>query len=264
MDSSLTRNSQDQAGVPSTEAELEAGRKAFASLSGDSGASYQKLEAFSYSVAHELRAPLRFANYIANLLLTNHGKTMPYEAVQQIEMILESTRQMGDLIEDLFVFSKESCRPLEIETINLTELAREAWKTLEPEHTGRNVELAIEPLPDCQADRQLLKLVLTNLLSNALKFTRSTPNPRIQVGATYLADKPVYYVSDNGTGFAMENADALFAPFQRLHQPGEFEGMGLGLTIVKRIIDRHGGEVWASGKPRVGATFFFRIGESNE
>ena len=254
----------ESVGVPASEAELDAGRKTFASLSGDSGAAYQKLESFSYSVAHELRAPLRFTNHIASLLLSNHGTKLPYEAVQQIEMILESTRQMGDLIEDLFEFSRESCRPLESEPLKLEELAQAAWKTLEPEHTGRNVDFAIEPLPECKGDRGLLQLLFTNLLGNALKFTRATANPRIQVGATLLADSPVYYVSDNGTGFSMDDAEALFAPFQRLHQPGEFEGTGLGLTIVKRIIDRHGGEVWANGFRGLGATFFFTIGSVTE
>ncbi len=248
-------------GIPRSEAELDAARIEFASLSGDSGADYQKLEAFSYSVAHELRAPLRFVNHIASLVLDKHRGALPYDALQQIEMILESTRQMGDLIEDLFAFSRESRRALESETIDPAELAREAWRVLQPEHQSRQIDFAIEPLPGCKGDRRLLQLVFTNLLGNALKFTRISSAPVIRVGATYLADVPVYYVTDNGTGFAMENADALFAPFQRLHQPGEFEGAGLGLTIVKRILDRHGGEIWAAGSAGVGATFFFTVGD---
>jgi light-regulated signal transduction histidine kinase (bacteriophytochrome) len=167
---------------------------------------------------------------------------------------------MGSLIGDLLTFSRLSRSPLSRQPVDMNELLRQALDALYDEQVGRRVEVAVVPLPACQADPALLRQVLINLLGNALKFTRKRDLARVDVGALREGDEVVYFVRDNGAGFDMQYAQRLFGVFQRLHRDVEYEGTGVGLAIVKRIVVRHGGRVWAEAEPDRGATFYFTIG----
>ncbi len=219
-----------------------------------------ELDSFTHSVSHDLRSPLRLTNKIAHLLLEEHGAQLPPGAVEKIDMILNSTDEMGKLIEDLLLFSQVKSEPMRKRRVDMRRLAREAIDDLDDERQGRNVEVQIGELPSCQADRSLLKQVLLNLLGNALKFTRLCERAEIRVGFTQPDGETVYFVRDNGVGFDMSHSESVFLVFHRLHKAHSFEGSGVGLALVKRIIDRHGGRIWAEGKTNHGATFYFTLG----
>lgn len=220
-----------------------------------------ELESFTHSVSHDLRTPLRLTNKIAHLLLENHRAQLPAEAIDMIHMILDSTHEMGKLMEDLLTFSRVSREPMRKRRVDMRRLAREALEELEDQREGRDVEVVIDELPSCQADRALLKQVYLNLLTNALKFTRSHEQAEIQVGFTQPNGEAVYFVRDNGIGFSMSHSDSIFLAFHRLHRTHDFEGSGVGLALVKRIIERHGGRIWAESQTGQGATFYFTLGE---
>jgi light-regulated signal transduction histidine kinase (bacteriophytochrome) len=223
-------------------------------------AANKELEAFSYSVAHDLRAPLRAIDGYSLLLQQDYAAVLPTEAAELITPIRTSAQQMGHLIDDLLQFSRLGRQPLAKQPAKPAELARQALQILSQALEGRQVEITIGELPSCQGDPTLLRQVWINLLSNALKFTRRQEIARIQVGCqTGPKGEPVYFVKDNGIGFDMQYADKLFGVFQRLHRVEEFEGTGVGLAIVQRIILRHGGRVWAESSPDQGATFYFTI-----
>ncbi len=219
------------------------------------------LEAFTYSASHDMRTPLRLMNKIAHMLLSDHGAQLPPGAVAKINMILSSTQEMGKLIEDLLHFSQISREPIKKRSIEIHQLASHAWGSLKEERRGRDIEIAIDPLPTCMADRALLKQVLLNLLGNALKFTRLEATTKIHVGFVEVDGRVAYFVQDNGVGFEMIHADSVFDAFHRLHRGQHFEGSGVGLALVKRIIERHGGTIWAEGRVNEGATFYFTLGE---
>lgn len=245
------------------EAQIEELNEALERRAEDLEAANKELEAFTYSVSHDLRTPLRFVNKIANLLLRDHADQMPSEALQRVEMVIEGTRQMGCLIEELLVLSRVTGQPLVRQAVDMGALVQEALHDLQDEQEGRKIEIKIGRLPACQADPGLLKQALLNLLGNALKFTRPRTPARIEIGCKRMRGEKVYFVKDNGVGFDMASADTLFVVFQRFHQPEEFEGTGVGLTLVKRIVERHGGRVWADAEVGQGATFYFTIGEHN-
>jgi len=217
----------------------------------------KELEAFTHSVSHDLRTPLRLTNKIAHLLLQDYGPQLPPGAVEKIGIILNSTQEMAKLIEDLLRFSQVSREPLKKRRVDMHRLASEVHDELREERRGRDIEVTIDALPPCQADRSLLKQVFLNLLANALKFTRQREHTEIHVGAMEGDSETIYFVRDNGVGFDMIHADEIFLAFHRVHREYPVEGSGVGLALVKRIIDRHNGRVWAEGLPGKGATIFF-------
>jgi light-regulated signal transduction histidine kinase (bacteriophytochrome) len=193
-------------------------------------------------------------------LLEEFAPQLPSEAGRYLKTIRESSQQMGHLIDDLLAFSRLSRQPLNKQPVAMDNLVRQALADLGTEQEGRHVEISMGELPPCQADPGLLRQVWINLLSNALKFTRQREMARIEIGCQTNADgEPVYFVKDNGTGFDMQYAGKLFGVFQRLHRAEEYEGTGVGLAIVQRIVHRHGGRVWAEAEPGQGATFYFTI-----
>ena len=223
-------------------------------------AANKELEAFSYSVSHDLRAPLRAVDGFSQAVLEDHGPQLPEEGRHQLETIRESAQRMGQLIDDLLTFSRLSRAPLKKQTVNSARVVCDALEDLNVHDNGRKIDIQLGDLPSCQGDPALLKQVWTNLLSNALKYTRKRNPAVIEVGARAENGQNVYFVSDNGTGFDMQYAHKLFGVFQRLHRADEFEGTGVGLAIVQRVVQRHGGRVWAQATPECGATFNFTLG----
>jgi PAS domain S-box-containing protein len=219
----------------------------------------KELEAFSYSVSHDLRAPLRAMDGFSRILSMDFAPKLPAEATRYLAYIRENAQQMGSLIEDLLSFSRLSRHALQKEKVLPRPLIDQVLATLENEMQNRQIEFAIGDLPECLGDPALLKQVWINLLSNALKFSRKQPATRIEIGCTVTDSEQVYYVKDNGTGFDMRFQEKLFGVFQRLHRTEEYEGTGVGLAIVQRIIHRHGGRVWAESEPNRGATFYFAL-----
>jgi PAS domain S-box-containing protein len=222
-------------------------------------AANKELEAFSYSVSHDLRAPLRAVDGFSRILLEDYLPQLPPEVTRHLRIIFESTQQMGRLIDGLLAFSRLSRQPLDKQPISSTDLARQALDSLSSEQQGQPVEISMGELPPCQGDPTLLRQVWVNLISNALKFTRGREGARIEIGCVERDGEQVYFVKDNGVGFDMRYADKLFGVFQRLHQAEEYEGTGVGLATVQRIIHRHGGRIWAEAELDKGATFYFTI-----
>ncbi|MBN1887116.1 MAG: PAS domain S-box protein [Thermoflexales bacterium] len=222
-------------------------------------AANKELEAFSYSVSHDLRAPLRAVDGFSRILMEEHALELSPDVAHYVQVIRENTQQMGRLIDDLLAFSRLSRQPLNKQTAATAELVRQVLDSLIGEQAGRQVELVIGDLPPCQADPALLRQVWLNLLSNAFKFTRRREVARIEVGCVEKDGEQVYYVKDNGAGFDMQYAGKLFGVFRRLHRAEEYEGTGVGLAIVRHIVARHGGRVWAEAEVGQGATFYFTM-----
>ena len=224
-------------------------------------ATNRELEAFSYSVSHDLRAPLRAIDGFARILLDDYAPQCDAEAQRYLSMIGESAQRMGLLIEDLLTFSRVGRRPLSKRRVAMDDLARQALDELHCAYAGRQVEVALDDLPACQADPILLKQVWVNLLANALKFTRQRQIARIEMG--WCEAQGAYFVRDNGVGFDMRYVTKLFVAFQRLHSQEDYEGTGVGLSLAHRIVCRHGGRLWAEAVVDGGATFYFTLaGES--
>lgn len=221
----------------------------------------EELESFACSVSHDLRAPLRAIGSFSRILSEEYAAELSPQVLHYLGMIESSARRMGQLIDDLLTFSRFTRVPLQKSTVNLAEVVRQALEELRPEQEGRRVEVLIGDLPPCEGDPSLIKQVCVNLLANALKFTRTRDVARIEVGALTAEEtaSPVYFVRDNGVGFDMRYADKLFTVFQRLHGE-EYEGTGVGLAIVQRIVRRHGGRIWAESEVGEGATFYFTLG----
>jgi PAS domain S-box-containing protein len=220
----------------------------------------KELESFSYSVSHDLRAPLRAIDGFSRILQEDFPG-LSAEASRLIHSVRSNAQQMGRLIDDLLKFSRLNRQPLNKRNVNTAELVRQALQTLEPEREGRQVEITLGELPVCLGDPGLLLQVWMNLLSNALKFTRKRDNVQIEIGSQVNErGETVYFVRDNGVGFDMQYAGKLFGVFQRLHRADEFEGTGVGLALVQRIIQRHGGRIWAEAQHDVGAKFSFTVG----
>jgi signal transduction histidine kinase len=219
----------------------------------------QELEAFSYSVAHDLRAPLRGINGYSRALEEDYGGQLDAQAHEYLGRIVAATERMGQLIDALLSLSRVTRVEFRRESVNLSRLADAAVKQLRASQPERVVDFANEGDVVAQGDAPLLRALLENLIGNAWKFTGSRSGSRISFGVESHDGTPVYYVRDNGAGFDMAYAQKLFAPFQRLHTQSEFAGTGIGLATVQRIVDRHGGRVWAEGKVAEGATFYFTL-----
>jgi PAS domain S-box-containing protein len=222
-------------------------------------AANRELEAFSYSVSHDLRAPLRAMDGFSRILARQYEDILDADGKHLLQRVRQNAEQMAELIDDILRLSRITRAELRITRIDLTALTLEILESLRASDPDRRVNINVSPRLRTHADERLLKVALENLLGNAWKFTAKQENANIEVGVEYQENNPVFFVKDNGVGFSMEYADKLFGPFQRLHTVEEFPGTGIGLAIVQRIINRHGGKIWAKSKTGEGATFFFTL-----
>ncbi len=219
----------------------------------------QELERFSYSVSHDLRAPLRAINGYAQALWEDHAEKLGDEGKRLLAVIRDSAKLGGQPIDGLLSFSRVGRQALARGTVNVTALAQSVVAELRQTQGAVAVEAVISPLPPASGDAALLRQVLVNLIGNAFKFSAKRAHPKVEIGVEQNGSEAAYYVKDNGVGFDMQYANKLFGVFQRLHRPDEFEGTGVGLALAQRIIQRHGGRIWAEGKVDEGATFRFTL-----
>lgn len=218
----------------------------------------KELEAFTYSVSHDLQAPLRHISMLSGILQNDYADCLPEKAHEYLGLLIASTQKMNALIHDLLQLSRSGRKSLKIRPVDLDRLIDEVKTELEPDLSGRTIEWRQEPLPEVMGDPALMKIVLMNVLSNAVKFTRNVNHAVIEIKP--LPDRtPGVMIQDNGAGFDMRDVDKLFGVFQRLHAESDFEGTGIGLTTVQRIITRHGGRVWAEAEVNQGATFYIEL-----
>ncbi len=220
----------------------------------------KELEAFSYSVSHDLRAPLRHIDGFARILKEEHATEISAEGLRYLDRVLQAANHMGHLVDDLLNLARIGRREIVRQAVDPDGMVRQAIADLSPETPERSIEWRIEPLPEVDCDSGLLKLVFSNLLSNAVKFTRYRRHAVIEVGTREANGALAFFVRDNGVGFDPKYADKLFGVFQRLHRQEDFEGTGIGLATVQRIVHRHRGAIWAESEPDKGATFFFTLG----
>jgi len=221
--------------------------------------SNNELESFAYSVSHDLRAPLRHVVGYSELLQKQASSSLDEKSRRFMQTILEAAKRMGNLIDDLLAFSRIGRTETKNTLVSLDQLVKDVVTEIGQDTTGRDIVWKIDPLPVCYGDRSMLRLVIFNLLSNSVKFTRMRAQAEIEIGCVDRADEVEVSVRDNGAGFDMQYVDKLFGVFQRLHLPEEFEGTGIGLATVRRIIHRHGGEVRAEGGVDQGATLYFSL-----
>ena len=226
--------------------------------------SNNELESFAYSVSHDLRAPLRHVVGYSELLQKQASSLLDEKSRRYTRTILESAKRMGNLIDDLLAFSRIGRAETKNTLVSLDQLVKEVVAEIRLDTGGRDIVWKIHPLPVCYGDRSMLRLVIGNLLSNAVKFTRMRAPAEIEIGCADGEDEVEVFVRDNGAGFDMQYVDKLFGVFQRLHLPEEFEGTGIGLATVRRIIHRHGGEVRAEGGVDQGATFYFSLPKAHD
>ncbi len=227
-------------------------------------AANKELEAFSYSVSHDLRAPIRHIAGFVEILMEDAAQALDEESRRYLNIISDSTKHMGQLIDDILSFSRMGRTEMQKTPVNLDQLVKEAVNQLQPEMTGRDIVWEFHPLPEVYGDPSMLKLVWVNLIGNALKYTRTQAQAKIEIGCKEEESEYIFYVRDNGAGFDMTYEHKLFNIFQRLHRAEEFEGTGVGLANVRRIILRHGGRTWAEGKVDKGATFYFVLPKAND
>jgi PAS domain S-box-containing protein len=227
-------------------------------------AANKELEAFSYSVSHDLRAPLRAVDGFSQALLDDYSGLMPEEGRRYLQTIRQGAQKMGMLIDDLLTFSRLSRIPLRKQVVETDLLVRGVLDDLSSMEKGREIDVRFGTLPDCAGDPALLRQVWINLISNALKYTRKCESARIEIGCDDLPEELVFFIRDNGTGFDMRYVDKLFGVFQRLHRTEDYEGTGVGLAIVQRVVHRHGGRVWAEAAVGQGAAFYFTLTGNGE
>jgi light-regulated signal transduction histidine kinase (bacteriophytochrome) len=222
-------------------------------------AANQELEAFTYSVSHDLRAPLRHIGGFAKILVEDFGAVMEPEARRHLERIGDGVHRMGLLVDELLNLARVGRHALKIQSIGLNSLVEEVVSLLQPEVEGRTITWKIAQLPSEKCDAVLVKQVFQNLIANALKFTRPRERAVIEISHRYESGRTIFVVRDNGVGFNMKYHDKLFGVFQRLHRTEDFEGTGIGLATVQRIVHKHGGQVWAESELDKGAAFYFTL-----
>lgn len=227
-------------------------------------AANKELESFSYSVSHDLRAPLRAMDGFSRAVLEDFGALLPPDGQRYLQIIRTSAQRMGSLIDDLLSFSRLSRAAMSRRTIDTSALVQGVLDEMSGAREGRQIELRLDELPPCEGDPALLKQVWVNLLSNAFKYTQKRESTEIEIGCKKEEGRNIYFVRDNGTGFDMRYAHKLFGVFQRLHRTEDYDGTGVGLAIVQRVIHRHGGQVWAEAAPDRGATFYFTLEGENQ
>jgi PAS domain S-box-containing protein len=219
----------------------------------------KELETFSATVSHDLQAPLRSINGFSKILITDYKDKLDKEGQEFLGIIETNVRRMSDLIRDLLDFSRLGKQPMKIRMVDMTELAETALREVQDHTADFNAQVNLQPLQSSICDPALMLQVWTNLISNAVKYSGKQPQPQIEIGMLDNSTEPVYYIKDNGVGFNMDYAEKLFQPFMRMHSKSDFEGTGVGLTTAYRIINRHGGRIWADSKPNQGATFYFTL-----
>lgn len=219
----------------------------------------KELEAFSYSVFHDLKAPLRTVDAFSRTLSQEHADDLNPQAKRLLDLVRSNTANMGAPIDDLLAFSHLGRKEVVLSDINMEALAQEAFEELKADASGRALRFTVDALPPALGDRAMMRLVFTNLLGNAVKFTRPRKCAVVAVGGRREGAEHVYYVRDNGVGFDTKYAGKLFGVFHRLNDSKEFEGTGVGLAIVERVVKRHGGRVWGEGALDKGATFYFAL-----
>jgi light-regulated signal transduction histidine kinase (bacteriophytochrome) len=222
-------------------------------------AANRELESFSYSVAHDLRAPIRAIDGFSHAVMEDCAASLPAEGRRCLQIICDSARRMGALIDDLLKFSRLSRAPLTRQQVPAVAQVRSVLAELVKPAAEPAVEVVVGDLPPYDGDPALVRQVWVNLLSNAIKYSAKRPQPRIEIGCTDQAGVHVYFVRDNGAGFDMRYAHKLFGVFQRLHLAEDYEGTGVGLAIAQRVVQRHGGRIWAEAEPERGATFYFTL-----
>lgn len=222
-------------------------------------AANRELEAFSYSVSHDLRGPLETINGFSYLLTMDCGTKLDQAGRTYLQHVRDATRRMSELIDDLLNLSRVSTTAMHKTRVDLTELTREIAKSLSEREPHRHVEFVIHDCKPAEGDPRLLQIAIENLVSNAWKYTSGRERARIEFGCNEQVDRVVYFIRDNGAGFDPKDRDRLFRPFQRLHSEAEFPGTGVGLATVQRIVQRHGGDIWADAQPNQGATFYFTL-----
>jgi signal transduction histidine kinase len=243
--------------------ELSALNQALAMRSAALESSNRELEAFAYSISHDLRAPLRHMAGFAELLRKNAEASLNEKSRRYLGMILEAANRMGMLIDDLLGFSRLSRAEAHFGTVSLDQVVQEALAEVRQDVNERRIAWKIDPLPEWYGDRSMLRLVWINLIANAVKFTRTRDEARIEIGCRECQDdRLVLFVRDNGVGFDMKYSGKLFGLFQRLHPQESFEGTGVGLATVQRIVHRHGGQVWAESSVEGGAAFYFSLSKT--
>jgi signal transduction histidine kinase len=233
--------------------------KRVAERTAELAASNQELESFAYSVSHDLRAPLRHIDGFLDLLRQKIGTGLDEQGLRFMDTISASAQKMGQLIDDLLSFSRMGRQALSFSRQDLKKIVSSVIKELEPDIAGRTISWRIEELPVIKGDGPMLRIVFSNLISNAIKFSREKEEALIEIGCRINETENCVFIRDNGVGFDQDYTDRLFGVFQRLHRSDEFEGTGVGLAIVHRIISRHGGRIWAEGESGKGATFYFSL-----
>ena len=226
-------------------------------------AANKELEAFTYSVSHDLRAPLRSIDGYSKILQEDYASTLDHEANRLLQIIRKNAHRMGHLIDDLLDFSRLGRKELNRTVVDMNTLVENISQELAGHETNRKIEFTVKPLTEVVGDVSMMRQVWINLISNALKYSRKQEISKIEVGCKYENNQVIYYIQDNGVGFDMKYSDKLFGVFQRLHKMEEFDGTGVGLALVHRIVSRHGGKIWAEAYVNQGATFFFFIPPQN-
>ena len=219
----------------------------------------EELESFAYSVSHDLRVPLRAIDGFSRIVLEDYENELDDEGKRLLRIIRENTKKMGQLIDDILLLSRAGRQEMNFTEINMEELTKKIFEEQKLSSNDENIYLDIKNIPPCHGDRTLMQQVLNNLIANSFKFTEPKKERIIEVGSIDNKDETIYYIKDNGVGFDMKYKDKLFGLFQRLHGNNEFKGTGVGLSIVQRVIKRHGGTVWGEGKLNEGATIYFSI-----